>query len=102
FAFLKAFLLDKDLATIEVSPYYEELSESKEKEQYEELPLCIIQERYQNLPGGAKFLEDLQKSQVGKKHPQSDSDHMKIYKVFKNIAISSALAEDHRNRVVGC
>ncbi|CAE7939647.1 unnamed protein product, partial [Symbiodinium necroappetens] len=59
FAFLKAFLLDKDLATITVSPYFEELSESKEKELYEELPFCLIQERYQNLPGGAKLLEDI-------------------------------------------
>ncbi|CAE7506605.1 unnamed protein product [Symbiodinium sp. CCMP2592] len=73
FAFLKAFLLDRDhLATIEVQPYYEELSENKEKETFEELPLVMIKQKY------------------GKKHPQSDLPDWRIYKVFKNILTSSA------------
>ena len=92
FAFLKAFLLDKDnLATIEVSPYYEEwlgsfkychsprcttcqtllatfgmdsnlglrLSENKEKETFEDLPLALIKERYAHLPGGQKLIDDI-------------------------------------------
>ena len=38
------------------------LSESKEKETFEELPLCLIKERYKNVEGGDKFVEDIQKS----------------------------------------
>ncbi|CAE7456218.1 NaCP60E, partial [Symbiodinium microadriaticum] len=91
FAFLKAFLLDKDLATIVVEPYYEELSESKEKEQFEELPLCIIKDKYKNVEGGDKFLQELVRSQAGKKHPQFDDDNWKLYKVFKSISTSSSV-----------
>ncbi|CAE7469776.1 unnamed protein product, partial [Symbiodinium sp. CCMP2456] len=75
FAFLKAFLLDKDqLATITVSPYFEELSENKEKETFEELPLALIKEKYEHLPGGPKLIADI----------------LAIYKIFKNVATSSA------------
>ena len=39
------------------------LSESKEKELFEELPLCIIQQRYAHLPdGGAEFVKELKQS----------------------------------------
>ncbi|CAE7800818.1 unnamed protein product [Symbiodinium sp. CCMP2592] len=94
FEFLKAFLLDKDLSTIVVEPYYEErLSESKEKETFEELPLCLIKERYKNVEGGDKFVEDLQKSQTGKKHPQTDCPNWRIYKIFKSISTTSALGK---------
>ena len=91
FSFLKAFLLDRDMASITISPYFEELlglqcyiqtlkfdffrhqhlelapaqlrlSEDKTKEQYVELPLCVIRQKYQGVPGGDKFVEDLLKS----------------------------------------
>ncbi|CAE6954512.1 unnamed protein product [Symbiodinium sp. CCMP2592] len=81
FEFLKAFLLDREnLASITVEPYYEELSETKDKETFTELPLCLIKEKYEHLPGG----------QTGKKHPQSDSENMMIYKVFDSIKTSSS------------
>ncbi|CAE7806237.1 NaCP60E [Symbiodinium sp. CCMP2456] len=88
-----AFLLDKDLATIEVQPYFEELTENKEKEQFEELPLCVIKEKYKNLEGGDKFIQELQKSQAGKKHPQFDDENWRIYKIFKSIATTSAVGQ---------
>ncbi|CAE7655509.1 NaCP60E [Symbiodinium sp. CCMP2592] len=105
FEFLRAFLLDKDnLASIKVEPYYEEhlgflmLSESKEKEKFIELPLCIIRQRYEGLPGGKEFVENLQKSQIGKKHPQSDLAEMRIYKLFESVESSSASINRCGNR----
>ncbi|CAE7679123.1 unnamed protein product [Symbiodinium sp. CCMP2592] len=93
FAFLKAFLLDRDhLATIEVQPYYEELSENKEKETFEELPLVMIKQKYEGLTGGPQLIADILASQQGKKHPQSDLPDWRIFKVFKNILTSSALS----------
>ena len=83
FAFLKAFLLDREgLASIKVEPYYEEclgdltisaitnirllaflvysrLSETKEKETFTELPLCLIREKYEHLPGGPAFIKSI-------------------------------------------
>ncbi|OLP72499.1 hypothetical protein AK812_SmicGene48174 [Symbiodinium microadriaticum] len=95
FEFLKAFLLDKDnLATIQVEPYYEELlgslSESKEKEQFTELPLCLIRQKYDGVAGGKAFVDNLIASQTGKKHPQSDDKEMRLYKIFDSIKSSSA------------
>ncbi|OLP85691.1 Ribosome-binding protein 1 [Symbiodinium microadriaticum] len=88
FEFLKAFLLDKEhLATIKVEPYFEELSESKEKEQFTELPLCMIRQKYEGVAGGKAFVENLLASQVGKKHPQSDDKEMRIYKVFDSVTV---------------
>ncbi|CAE7329314.1 NaCP60E, partial [Symbiodinium microadriaticum] len=92
FEFLKAFMMDRDMASIEVEPYYEELSESTTKEKFTELPLCIIREKYERAPGGKKFIEDILKSQVGRKHPQSDDENMMIYKVFDSVASSSTSA----------
>ena len=82
-------MLDKEnLATITVEPYYEEhlgffirptglrcsdlccdtlhmrLSESKEKEKFVELPLCLIREKYEGLAGGKDFVENLLKSSL--------------------------------------
>ncbi|CAE7342945.1 unnamed protein product, partial [Symbiodinium sp. KB8] len=89
FEFLKAFLLDREnLSSIKVEPYYEELSETQEKETYTELPLCLIKEKYEHLPGG----------QTGKRHPQSDSDNMMIYKVFDSVKTSSASINRCGNR----
>ena len=110
FEFFKAFLVDKNFATVYVEPYYEEmlgcdasltcispqrkisldlahhpisrdlhvwipepstpdlkgllcrLSENVNAEKFTELPLCLIQEQYSKLPGGAKFIEELQSS----------------------------------------
>ncbi|CAE7820378.1 Rrbp1 [Symbiodinium sp. CCMP2456] len=91
FEFLKAFLLDKEnLATITVEPYDEELSENKEKEQFTELPLCLIRQKYDGVPGGKAFVENLLASQTGKKHPQSDEAEMRIYRVFDSIKTSSS------------
>ncbi|CAE7184681.1 Rrbp1 [Symbiodinium necroappetens] len=88
FEFLKAFLLDKDnLATIAVEPYYEELSESKEKEQFTELPLCLIRQKYDGVAGGKAFVDNLIASQTGKKHPQSDDKEMRLYKIFDSITV---------------
>ncbi|CAE7501413.1 NaCP60E [Symbiodinium sp. CCMP2592] len=82
FAFLKAYLLDRDMQSIEIQPYFEELSESQNTEQFIELPLCEIKEKYEKLPGGDKFIADLISSQKGKDHPQSTDPNWKIYKVF--------------------
>ena len=38
------------------------LSEKAEKEVYQELPLCQIREMYEKLPGGEKFIQELQSS----------------------------------------
>ncbi|CAE7240660.1 NaCP60E [Symbiodinium pilosum] len=92
FAFLKAFLLDREMASIEIQPYYEELSEDKTKEKYSELPLCRIREQYEHLPGGKQYVADLIASQKGKKHPQSNDDEMKLYKVFVGVDTTSYLA----------
>ena len=84
---MKAFLLDKEnLSSIVVEPYYEELlgfiirlssdalhstlpdtlyvrlSESKEKETFEELPLGLIKQKYEGVAGGKAFLEELLRS----------------------------------------
>ncbi|CAE7466554.1 NEFH [Symbiodinium sp. CCMP2592] len=52
FEFLKAFLLDKDMSSIV----------AKEKEIFEELPLCMIKEIYEKVEGGKKFLAELMQS----------------------------------------
>ena len=86
------------------------LSEKKEEETFQELPLCQIREMYERLPGGEKFLADLVASrnlgsrksacakpacsptatgQKGKTHPQSDDENWKIYKVFKSVNLTS-------------
>ncbi|CAE7242808.1 NaCP60E, partial [Symbiodinium pilosum] len=93
FAFFKAFLLDRDCSTIVVASYFEELSEQKTKEKFVELPLCLIKERYEKLPGGKELIADILKSQKGRKHPQSDDEQMKIYKVFDSIESSRALVQ---------
>ncbi|CAE7816404.1 unnamed protein product [Symbiodinium sp. CCMP2456] len=94
FEFLKAFLLDREgLASITVEPFYEELSENKDKETYTEMPLCLIKEKYEKLPGGPAFIQSIVDSQAGKKHPQFDSKDMVIYKVFDSIkSISCSVA----------
>ena len=38
------------------------LSENRNEEVFEELPLCEIKQKYEHLPGGAKFIADLQAS----------------------------------------
>ena len=43
-------------------PATSRLSESKEKEVFEELPLCIIKERYDKVEGGKKFIAELLQS----------------------------------------
>ncbi|CAE7507692.1 NaCP60E, partial [Symbiodinium necroappetens] len=91
FAFLKAFLLDKEMGSIQVDAYYEEMSESKDKEKFIELPLCEIMERWGKLPGGEQFVKDIQASQTGKKHPQTSDANWRIYRVFKEMEISSIL-----------
>ncbi|OLQ14036.1 Cathelicidin-B1 [Symbiodinium microadriaticum] len=88
FEFLKAFLLDKDLSTIVVEPYYEELSESKEKEVFEELPLCIIKERYEKVEGGANI------NRVGSKTKAS-------MEASANKAERAAIAETLQGKVAG-
>ena len=40
------------------------LSESKEKEKFVELPLCLIREKYEGLAGGKDFVENLLKSSL--------------------------------------
>ncbi|CAE7248308.1 NaCP60E [Symbiodinium sp. CCMP2592] len=92
FAFLKAFLLDRDMGSIQVEAYYEEMSENSEKEKFVELPLCQIIEKYAHLPGGEQFVKDIQASQVGKRHPQSADPNWRIYKIFKEIEASRCLA----------
>ena len=88
------------------------LSEQKNEEMFQELPLCQIKEMYEHLPGGKEFLAELQASpnlrskksacairfahqkpslqgQKGKKHPQTDNDNWKIYKIFKSVNLTS-------------
>ena len=35
------------------------LNEDSTKEKFIELPLCLIREKYEKLPGGRKFVDDL-------------------------------------------
>ena len=35
------------------------LSEDKSKEKFTEMPLCLIRQKYEGLPGGKKFVEDI-------------------------------------------
>ena len=79
FQYLKAFLLDRDLSSIQVTSYYEEslghvyvdlwlfqlrfavqlrmaINESKEK--FSELPLYELREKYEKTEAGAKFLQE--------------------------------------------
>ncbi|CAE7486611.1 NaCP60E [Symbiodinium necroappetens] len=67
------------------------MQEDKSKEKFTEMPLCLIIEKYKNAPGGKQFVQDILKSQTGRKHPQSEDKNMRIYKVFDCIANSSAL-----------
>ncbi|CAE7251100.1 unnamed protein product [Symbiodinium pilosum] len=85
FQFLKAFLLDRDMTSIKV------LSEDKSKEKFTEMPLCLIRQKYEPLPGGKQFVKDIIQSQKGRKHPQSSDDEMKIYKVYVGVDITSGL-----------
>ncbi|CAE7881544.1 unnamed protein product [Symbiodinium necroappetens] len=88
FAFLKAFLLDKEMGSIQVDA----MSETKDKEKFIELPLCEIMERWGKLPGGEQFVKDIQASQTGKRHPQTSDPNWRIYRVFKELESSSILA----------
>ena len=38
------------------------LNEDSTKEKFQELPLCLIKEKYEKLPGGKKFVEDIMSS----------------------------------------
>ncbi|CAE7814792.1 NaCP60E [Symbiodinium necroappetens] len=83
FQFLKAYLLDKEMSSIEIQPYFEELSEQKNTEHFIELPLNKIVEQYGHLAGGPAFIESIKKDQAGRAHPQSTDENMRIYKIFK-------------------
>ena len=41
---------------------YPRLSEQKTNEKFVELPLCLIKERYEKLPGGKELIADILKS----------------------------------------
>ncbi|CAE7029841.1 Rrbp1 [Symbiodinium sp. CCMP2592] len=88
FAFLKAYLLDTQMSSIEVQPYFEELAETVNNERFIELPLCEIKQKYAHLPGAEKFIQDLQANQTGKTHPQTSDPEWRIYKIFKCVDLS--------------
>ena len=47
---------------------YLRLSESKEKEQFTELPLCLIRQKYDGVAGGKAFVDNLIASYLASKH----------------------------------
>ncbi|CAE7655357.1 nipblb [Symbiodinium sp. CCMP2592] len=81
FTFLKAYLLDRDMSAIQIEP----LSESKNTEKFQELPLCEIRIKHGHLPGGEQFIKDLLANQKGKEHPQTSDPEWRLYKVFVSV-----------------
>eukprot|EP00439_Symbiodinium_sp_Y106_P081399 s489_g20.t1 len=84
FAFLKAYLLDREMTAIQIEP----LSESKNTELFQELPLCEIRQKYGHLPGGEQFIKDILTNQKGKDHPQTSDSEWRLYKVFKSVDLA--------------
>ncbi|CAJ1448050.1 unnamed protein product, partial [Effrenium voratum] len=86
FDFLKCWLLDPTMATMQVETHFVQQAESKSKSKFIELPLNELEELYKTEEDRKWLMEKVVAKQCGTPHPQDpENGRRRIYKVFKCI-----------------
>ena len=102
FAFLKAFMLDPSMNSIEVEAEYVDMSVSEDRNNWVQLPLSEIRKKY-NTDADKAFIDQVIAQQVGMNHPQDpngDFPDWKLYWIFKEGAESHGNNKHMNHRTV--
>ena len=90
FAFLKAFMLDPSMNSVEVESEYVDMSVSEDRNNWVQLPLAEIRKKY-NTDADKAFIDQVIAQQIGTNHPQDPNGEFpdwKLYWIFKEGAES--------------